>query len=300
MKRHAGHRNALTVACAALVTLMMFVVGGCGKEPTDVAPVEIDKAILAAPYDTITYPLDEYELTDDEFRTINHARAILVRRCLLRFGFDVPLPSEILGRPQTLIEDRHGLVDEKHAQEWGYRQKPPTSRAVPYEMAAPPEAAAVLYKDGSTDPSVPEGGCMGEAGQALKEGVAQEPQDVSRELQKEAWAKSAEDPRVKEKFPPWRACIKKTGYSFATPHDAVRHWNTENGAHGKPTPKEVTAALADVRCKHEVGLPSLWAAVEVAYQRALIEERSQQLEELKRWQEIWIRNATKIVAGREK
>jgi hypothetical protein len=281
----------------ACTIILIPALAGCSALEEEAPLIAIDDSLLAVPYDNITFPLDEYEMTDDEWRTANHARSILIRDCLLKYGFDVPLPSEVFVKPETLINDRHGLTSEAHAREWGYRQRPPKSRAVPYEMGAPAEAGPVLTGDGATDKSVPEGGCMGEAGRVLSEGFTITT-DFSQDLRTEALAKATEDRRVKEKTNDWRACVKKaTGQEYATPHDAVRSWNTDTGAHGKPDAKEVEAAMKDVTCTKQTGLAQMWAAVEIAYQNQAIEKNSQQLTELRKYQENWVRNASKVVRG---
>jgi hypothetical protein len=293
---HRQFVTARTAGRALVGALLVATISSCGQSEA-AEEVDIDQSIVNSAYESIGYPLDEYRMTDEQMRTVNHARAVLIRNCLLRFGFDYPLPAEHIGAPHKLIDDRHGLVSEQHAREWGYHQKPPPNSAVYYELALPDEVTPVLHGRGTADRTVPDNGCLGEAGRTLEAGVAGEPQDIVHSLGKEAWVRSGKDPRVTELIQKWRACVRKTGYSYETPHDAVRHWNTNEGAHGKPSQEEISAALADVRCKREVGLPSLWAAVEVAYQRRLIDENSQQLKEQKLWQEAWLRNAARVVTG---
>lgn len=288
------------------IIMIMAALAGCGTDKSDVA---VD--VTPVPYPNVTFPLEPYRITDEEMRTINTARAVVMQRCLKRFGIDVSMPAQIVGLPYTLIDDRYGLTDAEHAQEWGYRGKEPP-RIYEFEGYVPREYAGLMYgRDQETvngeikssvlttykGQDVPKGGCYGESLQALS-GSAPilQGDDLPKTLDRESWKRSGQDPRVQELIGAWSTCLKNAGYRYKDPHDAVKYWN-RYGAHGRPDKDEVRAALEDVRCNREVGLVGVWADIDIEIQRELVETNAEKLKIYRQELDTYIKNATKIVSG---
>lgn len=274
---------------------VLLAVAGCGQAPQDLRP-EAEPAPVT--YPGVEFPLDPFRLSDDQVKTINLARAMLIRDCLRQFGFEHPLPAEVVGNPFQTIDDRYGLVDEGHARQWGYRGKPPPSDAVPYEFTAPTSAHALLFEEQrSPNGDVLERGCVGAADTRLRTGSPAVYTDIVRQLDRDAWHKSRTDGRVEWRIMQWRECVGRTGRNYADPHEAVRQWNSADAAHGTPTPDEVAAAVADVQCKKSVDLTGVWAAVDIEYQQAAVEENITQLRALREAQLGDVENANRLVRG---
>jgi hypothetical protein len=73
--------------------------------------------------------------------------------------------------------------------------------------------------------------------------------------------------------------MRGRGFAYATPEAAANdNWPQPPA---KPTPREIATAVADVECKQEVKLPSVWLAVESAYQNMLIERNAATLQQVK-------------------
>jgi hypothetical protein len=168
------------------------------------------------------------------------------------------------------------------------------NNAVYYDATLPDEALPIVWGRDTSDPDVPEGGCMGEARRTLVTETPEPTTDVVRNLIREAAKRSTEHGQVREATDKWLACVKQAGWPYESPHDAVRHWNSL-GADGEPTPEEVDAAVADVKCKQETNLHRLWAAAEVAYQRKLFDENTAQIQHQRAWLDEMLRNAIAVV-----
>ncbi|WP_327007615.1 hypothetical protein OHA72_10290 [Dactylosporangium sp. NBC_01737] len=290
-----------SVGRVAVIISMAFV-AGCGSHASssEARPSQTSGEAVA-------YPFDSMSLSNDQMRTVNRGRAILVQRCLKRFGFEVSMPAQIMGNPWNGIDDRYGLTDEQHARTYGYGSKPGPQEA-PFDAAVPREAIAIVYgKEFSVDngaavntgrplPSyggqaVPSGGCAGEANTALVAGMPPGEPLNTREIEHDLTREAMTSPEVGAKIDAWRACLKKAGYEYSDPWEPTMRWSGN-----KATPESVTAALADVRCNQQAGLADAWRGSDVELQRKYVADHPEQVEYTKRYMQTLLQNAAKLVA----
>jgi hypothetical protein len=113
-------------------------------------------------------------------------------------------------------------------------------------------------------------------------------------LGNQAWQEAEQDSRMIKANSAWSSCMSRRGLHYGKPNDA----NEDPRWQGGPaSPAEIETAKADVGCKEEVNLVGTWYALEVAYQKRLVERNFTQLEALKRYEEMVAKNAAKVVAG---
>jgi hypothetical protein len=222
-------------------------------------------------------PLDQYMLSLSDYRRLAEARGILVRRCMQRLGIDY----KTLTRPgpglQTRNERRYGITDVDEARRFGYRKPQPPTAATPPNSVQDPKMFALLFGKSArryTSRPVPAGGCVGEAHRGLATGRSAGVEDVAQPLAMKSWSMSAADPRVRQVFATWSACMKHAGLDYPTPIDVLR----DRELRAKSSLAQRATAVADTACKREHNIIGVWAAVEAAYQRALIEQNQAALD----------------------
>lgn len=270
-----GHRCTRLMACAA----MLLVVTSCGvpdagrsaHEPS-VGPIEPLTNTMS-----LLLPLDQYMLSLSDYRRLAEARRILVRRCMQRLGIDY----KALTRPgpglQTRNERRYGITDVDEARRFGYRKPQPPAAATPPSSVQDPKMFALLFGKSAgryTSRAVPAGGCVGEAHRGLATGRSAGVEDVAQPLATKSWSTSAADSRVRQVFATWSACMKRAGFDYPTPIDVLQ----DRELRAESSPAQRATAVADTACKREHNVVGVWAAVEAAYQRTLIEENQSALD----------------------
>jgi hypothetical protein len=144
--------------------------------------------------------------------------------------------------------------------------------------------------------AVPRGGCVQEADRALSSGVRWngDPMLVST-LEQEADAQADADPRKQDLFRRWSSCMRRAGFAYGVPRDAVhdRHWWPDFD--GRPGADELKVAIADVRCKREVRYLETAATVTAAYQRKLIGAHADALRRLRQFNDIRARRVEQVL-----
>jgi hypothetical protein len=262
----------------------------------------------------VSLPLDAYLPTAEAGERSARARDLLVRDCLGRFGLHWQGLSAAELRHDRMMQEgrlagRFGLVDRRQAAGYGYHPPPwsplhadarrqPTDR----DRAVPADVRTVLLGTTATyaGRAVPSGGCVQEAERVLSPGPQWDgdPALVSK-LEQEADARADADPRKQDLFRRWSLCMRRAGFGYAVPRDAVRdrRWRRD-AAGGQPGPDEIAAAVTDVRCKDEVRYLETAAAVTAEYQRQLIDANVAALHRLQRINHIRAR-AVDQVLGRK-
>jgi hypothetical protein len=293
---------------AGLRLAVVMAVAGCAGSPSQSAGGEppIDQWLTITDTSAYALPLESYRLGSHNLRTAGKAEDILLARCVRRFGFDIP-PAPERKPPASGIGERYGITDEQRVQTRGYHGpvSPPNTAgqaAAPAGAGSggyPPDVEAIVTGRGQSSYNgqpVPEGGCVGEARRKLAQG-APTPAGLDRgeRLSLETYEVSQRDSRVVKVFADWSACMQRSGHSYATPRNAN---NDPAFGSKEPTAREITVAVADVRCKKETNLVSVWATVETAYQKRAIEQNAEELAVLKRNFEIQEKNAADVVTGK--
>lgn len=275
------------------------MLAGCARTATaDEGEPPIGEVLPIADPGGLSLPLDGYQPSPAARRTINEASAVLLVRCMRRFGFEVPRPRPT-GPPPSANGSRYGLVDEEQARRHGYHPPPKAGAGrpggPPSEPELSPAAEAVAEGTGQRVPGLPAGGCLGEARRKLAEGgpTPADPSLVDR-LSLESYTRSEQDSRTRRVFGAWSGCMRRAGYDYVDPMKA----NDDPAFRtARPSAREIAIATADVRCKRETNVVGTWATVETAYQQRAIDRHAEQLQAAKALLEAEVRTATRIVAG---
>lgn len=243
-----------------------------------------------------TLPIEEFLLGNAGHDRLDRAKAVLVRRCMARFGIAYRAPAAPREfRPRTLTQLRYGITDAAAAARLGYTPAG-AGRAKPHRVAAgrPLPAREALVLNGTDDPRVkpgsagaggsrrvdgrpvPAGGCTGEALRALHADDRQAGGDapLADRVNYATYELSRRDPRVTAAYGRWSACMRTHGYTYAGPEEAAADpaWRT-----AKATARERAVAAADARCKARTDLVGIWYTVEVAYQKRLVGQHAGEL-----------------------
>ncbi|MCM1967400.1 hypothetical protein [Streptomyces sp. G1] len=291
--------------------LLALVLAGCSDPEGGGAAhgePELGEVAVAPATASLSLPLDAYTDTDAETVRMGQVQQRLLSRCMARYGFPYEEvrptgPAGAQGR-----EGRHrvlfGAADPEFAAAHGYdvnagKGPPVRPPAAPLSESAalvmhgerpggqqgaaqPPDAPTeeeAAQVDSGIDvggQKVPAGGCVREAYRKLY-APTKDSVDLLFPfgLASEAHERSKGDSRVAEVLKSWSACMEKSGYTgLKDPYEVVQKLGLEADPGG---PKAVTAAKADVACKREVNLVGIWAAVEAAYQKRLVEEQAETL-----------------------
>ncbi|WP_037861151.1 hypothetical protein [Streptomyces sp. NRRL S-340] len=275
-------------------------------------------------------PLDAYDMTPAETRTVNTARWTLAARCMRGLGFgslrglDPARPPAWPRRPAdgtkifalVIVSDaahRYGVQDPEEAAAHGYR-----GPAAAYEHAAPdrkwtlPEYLALTGAGFGDDPTsvhghrIPAQGCLGQADRRIYGTDRRAAPDPFLTLLSESRRQAREDPAWKHADRTWSACMSRAGYHYATPQDAQkgddrleeelrRRLLGDGRAPDEPSDPEKRTAVADARCKLRTGYVPAVHAADVRAQRRVIAGHRAELDRIRERNRAAARNARAIV-----
>jgi hypothetical protein len=236
------------------------------EPPAVINVAEVDPAAL-------TLPLDPYELSPQELFTISRARLTLLLDCLRNRGIQISTP-EARPIPWSRHEQRYGLTDLDRAARFGYH--------VPEIMRRPPLREPPMPPEIADD-------CLALALRQLNHGVPDGWQPhLAHRLSMRTHLLSRQDSRVRAVFGSWSACMRAAGLDYPDPMAAN---NDPAFSTDEPTEQEIATAVADVRCKRAVGVIPVWAAVEAAYQKLVLDQHRDELELVRRALDIRLANA---------
>ncbi|MGW3353841.1 hypothetical protein ACWDFL_00285 [Streptomyces bungoensis] len=259
-------------------------------------------------------PIEDFLLGDAGQDRLDRARAVLVRRCMARFGIAYRAPAAPRQfRPRTLTQLRYGITDADAAARLGYTPAG-AGRAKPHRAAAAPlPAREALALNGTDDPGVkpgsaraaggrvggrpvPAGGCAGEALRALHADDRQAGGDapLADRVNYETYELSRRDHRVTAAYGRWSACMRTHGYTYAGPEEAAADpaWRTATA-----TARERAVAATDARCKARTDLVGIWYTVEVAYQKRLVGQHAGELAKIRADLRLRQRLAAEVLDG---
>lgn len=284
---------------AALATLAAAALAGCSADPG--APPEAGERLVVTPpavtaiprLDTVrglALPTDAYRPTQDELRLVSAAEHKLIAECMTRYGFTWEgRPAE---QPTANQVDRlYGVADPDTARRYGYHvpsNDGSRERLRRSGAGRPLSPTEVLVLEGGEGGSrayqgrkILAGGCAGEARRRVTGVDDIDPIRIADVITVEMWQKSTSDPRVVEVVAAWSACMKESGYDYPSP---VGMTDSRWSLSGPVTTVEIQVAGTDVRCKRRTNLIGVWFAVESGYERQAIQQRIEQLTEIKkRW-----------------
>ncbi len=210
----------------------------------------------------LVLPLDAYQLSPEDQTVVTRARTEVFRGCMARLGFTVPARDAVPAVP--LNHERYLLEDENAAQTRGYH----------------PSAAQTALSRPSTHPPDYLAAARGCEGEPIAEPAAtRDAMTAIRrvdDLKSLSWERSVRDSRVAAVFAAWSSCMAALGHDYPNPRAANNDVSFQTE---RPTPREITTAVSDVRCKRQANVVSTWALVEAAYQKRAIAENRAELEE---------------------
>jgi hypothetical protein len=262
--------------------------GGAKEPPAQVLNIQ--------DIDSFTLPLDAYSANPEQRLLLETAKIRVLARCLERLGLkaELPDPQRRPFRPNAL---RYGITSEARVKVLGYSVPEITKEPRRPELS-PKIEQALSGKGPSTirRKKVPEGGCAGEAGRILDAGTPDPKPDRSivGRLSVATFERSVQDSRVRAVFSQWSACMKRSGYRYATPRDANRNKAFNDGRKHRVTELELGTAVADVRCKREADVVNVWAGVETAYQKLAIAQNRAALTAVRRAVDTRLKNAADL------
>ncbi|MER7948968.1 hypothetical protein ABTY59_16425 [Streptomyces sp. NPDC096079] len=293
-----------TLAALAGAGLALTALTGCGDTgttgtttPTAAAGVRVDESKWprATPETGLArglvLPLQQYMQTYQDSVVIERAARSLQTRCMADFGFTVVFPPVGTNPPPNAddanMSRRYGITDRAMAEKYGFGIPPDTT-----EHPAPPKltaaAVAVLTGRKGLDPraepapatyqgkKIPEDGCQGASFDRIG---ARIDFGLSSRLDHDSLVKSQESPGVRAAVKAWSGCMRKKGYAVADPYAAIDLVPRVEGA--ETSPKEISAALADIDCKKETDLVRVWHRTETALQTQQVERNQLALQQLK-------------------
>ncbi|MET9611600.1 hypothetical protein [Kitasatospora indigofera] len=289
-------------APALLLTCLALAAAGCSAGPG--APQTRPSAATLSPMDPPpigdvprltrvddrSLPVEAYLLTGEQFRSFDAAQSKLATGCLREYGLAYTRAPGSATAAETQTTHRYDPVDPADVAVNGYHSPDPAAGTKP--SGAPsidPDVLTVLGsglgpdgKSAQGSPTefhgkpLPAGGCLGGAQQRLTaQGGTGRDADVAVAVNFEGFERSMADPRVKEVFQAWSACMKERGYSYPTPGDALK--DARWGATAGPSAEEIATATADVDCKARTNVVGVWFTVEAAYEGELIRRHQAEL-----------------------
>lgn len=266
-------------------------------------------AARKAPSPTFSLPLATYSFTAAQHARISTAEDALINACVSRFGIVAQAPVYDASAQQP-SDRRYGLIRRREAEAEGYHlpiRKTPEKRTridddlmlvlhgttTPYASAGtatpPPSPVPVLHGR-----KIPKGGCTKEANDRIHAPFAYpEGSEIASLINSRANRESTQDARVRAVFARWSSCMKSSGFSYATPLDAMADHRFLGPA---VSTLEKRTAVADVTCKESVRLPQVWLSVESEKQRPLIQQHRKALDKLYLMHERKMKEVDNILA----
>ncbi|MFF9727451.1 hypothetical protein [Streptomyces gardneri] len=254
---------------------------------------ETPPATREASSPTFSLPLAKYSFTATQHARIQAAENALLNACVRRFGIVARAPVHDASAPQP-SDRRYGLVRLREAESDGYHL--PTRNAPEKRTRIDDDLMLVLH--GTTNPQapartatpsrptlpvlhgrqIPKGGCTREANDRIHAPFAHpEGSEIASLINSRANQESSQDARLRAVFTRWSSCMKSSGFSYATPLEAMSDHRFLGPA---VSSLERRTAVADVMCKESVQLPRVWLSVESEKQQPLIQKHRKSLDKL--------------------
>lgn len=249
------------------------------SESGQAAPVLLDPSDRAL-------PIERFLLTTGQRRELTAAQYVLAARCVARYGlpFTPPAmpsgwanPREAAGTSANTAR-RYGVVDAGAAARAGYHLPGPGPSSGHDEPQPTAEVLTLLTgvatRGSGVKPDVPAttfrgrplppGGCMAEAARALGRRTGDlDDEPLAREVNSSSFDRTMITPSVVQAVTAWSSCMKKSGFSFASPVAAPGPQLMSQEQAGV---EERAIAVADVACKRATNLVGTWFAAETSFQ----------------------------------
>lgn len=286
---------------AAMSAVVLTVAGaGCsggasGSGPSGLAATPTGVPTPASAQQ-LAFPINSYELSDQEETELEYVANMLEKTCMARLGYDFmpDFPADYVSagtRAMDYLDTREwGITDLAVARQYGYGLPPWASASaaqiasakLPQDQMLP--FFGVTINGGSPAPApagtrIPEGGCRGWALDKISAAgvnpLGTTPSAVAQ-INASSYTRTLADPRVHAAFRKWAACMATGGYHYSTPYQpGVRY------ASAPLSRAEIRTAVRDIECKLKVNLLGVTYAVQSQYQDQMISEHATELRQIR-------------------
>lgn len=268
--------GSVSLAGVLVVTLV-----ACGADAPNVPDAT---AILDREAQTITLPLTEYSLSEQETQTVQHANALIAQDCMADKAFPYPPATEINWQREARVTDRrYGVWNLDSVAKYGYDVPADDSRSPELN----PEPAAVTV-DGYDEALLD---CIENIQDDLiHEYIAYNADSSIADrglFESETLAKA--DPEWTQARQDWTDCLAESKVTLATQDGWVPVLPDSKSA-------QIEIAIIDVECKTETNLVQRLADIEATYQAAFEVEHQEQLNELKAKVRASVTEAESLIA----
>jgi hypothetical protein len=247
--------------------------------------------------ETLRLPLDEFIQSPEDMSKVEAAYRMRLRQCVAGFGLDLTLPTAPSRQQPGVNARRYGVTDPDVVSVYGYRPPPEGTTSKPRQRPPSTEVQNVLTGKGRATVNgkkVPAGGCIAQVRAQLSGGTPVD-DSLAMRLGMESLARSQADSRVRAALGRWSACMKRQGFDYTTPENAIADPRFRAGDEASRT--EIATAVADATCKQQVNLVGVWSTVEAAYQRRMISQNQQALESIRKSHEGQLRRAAGVLSA---
>lgn len=241
----------------------------------------------------LSLPFESYDLNLKQLYVIRSAEDVLMQKCLAVHSVEWPLIEQPSGNMSSLNRRRYGVIEREVAQEYGYHVVPD-----PEVTAANREDLA--RKGGMTTEELKlafgvdgVGGCWSDSHESLRRSDSENDYALYNKLTLKLFEESQNSRVVKNSIKRWSGCMQLLGYRYKNPLEAIgdKRWAQLD----YPGRGEVAVAVADVKCKGEVGLVAVWQKEERRLQENAIRENAAYFKELKSTMDDNLRTARSIL-----
>ncbi|WP_017932765.1 hypothetical protein [Nocardioides sp. Iso805N] len=302
---------ARLIATIAVLGVTVMSAGACDATSSTHAntkPPAIHSARPISSSRQIELPLASYLDTAADEQAYFAAVSVEQKRCAARYGVTSTMPITSQPSERDLASTRrYGVVDADEVARYGYHLPPDMAGSDDDDKADGwnPSGHERVVMDGTepdstpvtTDPEtgkkLPQGGCAAEGWRVLAEGqAAPGTNDLVTDLLGQAWKDTVADPRALTAAKKWSACMATHGYDFK------HRWDAGNSVGQASQQTQIAMAKLDLACATQTDYIGVWYAVDSAYQRRLIDQHQDELEEILDGNRALMTRVNKILQGR--
>ncbi|MFF4604707.1 hypothetical protein ACFY12_18500 [Streptomyces sp. NPDC001339] len=283
----------------AVLALLVLVTGCASATAGQPSRKEKEADVPAAPAvggeaRRLVLPFDAYAMSTPAIHAVESAEDVLIRGCMRAQG----MAWKALPRPSGVDQDppnrrRYGLIEADIAARFGYHLPPEPGELTRREAAwnerknlPDREQLAAFGRKGG-------GGCWKKAHDSLLRGITPADQSLFNRRIGEEFNASRNDREVVRVIREWSACMAEKGFRYSSPLKVTG--DAEWGKSARPTRREIAVAQADIRCKAETDLVSVWSGVETRTQNDVIRRHAKEFRVLKAEKDQWTEAARRVL-----
>ncbi|MFE1172820.1 hypothetical protein [Streptomyces sp. NPDC058773] len=284
----------------AAVLALLALVTGCSSGVVPSAPRHSARIPAVPPASAevrrLVLPFDTYALSGPDVHIIEAAEDVLIRGCMRAKGQGwIALPQPGAVDPDPPQRRRYGVIEPDVARRFGYHLPPATPETARRDKIwrareRMPRAAqlAAYGKDGVS-------GCWKKAHAQLLRGVPKVSTALFNRRIRDEFTASQQDREVRSAVRSWSACMRRSGHRYADPLAAAGEdrWTKSP----RPSRHEIAAAQADVRCKKETRLVSVWGTAESRLQDGVVRSHAAEFRQLAAQKTSWLKAARRVIRG---